>query len=1162
MRRLGTACLLLLLSATSSSAATGTASLLEDIFPSEVQEGNEGGGLSGPLLSTGQAALFFASEPSAASELWVSDGTIGGTQTLRSATLKLVLGLAGKAAVLSLETDSRPGETLWRSDGTRAGTFPLLAPDQANFRLCSHGTTGALGGVLFFGLRDRESCKLWRTDGTVAGTRPFKDLGLDNIGDIRAITAGGGTISFVAGSVFGTPTLWRSDGTAAGTFAVRDFVSEPQNLTRVGSRLYFIAGIIGEGAELWTSDGTAAGTRPLTHFIPPQPFPDAFQRQPFFHGIDGILYFLADDVTGGLDLWRSDGTEAGTRRVTAFGNATPFSERFSEQQIAKLGSRLVFVATDGIHGDQLWTSGGTPESTAPLPICPVGGCLSLAMSARLVKLGNRIVFPAVQPGTGPVVWSTDGTAAGSHTLLPSCAPHCGPKIVDFALVANRILFVLGDDGPFTTWPAELWQTDGTAQGTVWLASLFAGPLGTPLGPVTVGNRTLFFGGWLWSTDGTPEGTGQIIRLGAGGYGSDPHGFAAQGDAAWFAASDGQNSTLWRSAGTPQTTQKLADNVSSFAVACGLAFFPHADSSLRLWRSDGTAAGTYVLPWVAGGDVEEVFPIHNEMDQIAFILGTPDGYSLWSSDGTPAGTRELLPILSYPQPRDRISVGPYLLGLDGDGVNERFLWRTDGTPAGTRTIALAGASLELSSAVRLGNRIAFAGFAPPNSLRIYILDDSGSSLQPLVGYGAPRLAVLHDTLYFMQGNRLIKSDGTASGTVAVKTFDSGSSESLSSFAPLGDRLYFSLSDPEHGSELWSTDGTAAGTVLVRDIVPGPGSSSPSELATADGRLFFNANDGVHGFELWESDGTEAGTRMVQDIAPGAASSRPREIKEAGGHLFFSADDGARGREPWALPLNEPAGCHPSDRVLCLGGGRFQVEVRWLDFQRHAGPGHAVSLAADTGTFWFFDPNNVELVVKALDGRGIDGHFWIFYGALSNVEYTLLVTDTQTGASRLYRNPQGRLGSVADTYAFGPLGASLPGRTEGPGATAAEPLIATHRSRLAKAACAPSSTRLCLQGGRFAVEVLHWRDFQSRTGAGTAVPLAGGDTGTFWFFDAANTEVILKVLDGRLLNGKFWVFYGALSNVEYTLQVTDTETGRIRTYTNPLGRLASVADTEAF
>ncbi|HEX3553401.1 MAG TPA: hypothetical protein VIA62_09245 [Thermoanaerobaculia bacterium] len=72
----------------------------------------------------------------------------------------------------------------------------------------------------------------------------------------------------------------------------------------------------------------------------------------------------------------------------------------------------------------------------------------------------------------------------------------------------------------------------------------------------------------------------------------------------------------------------------------------------------------------------------------------------------------------------------------------------------------------------------------------------------------------------------------------------------------------------------------------------------------------------------------------------------------------------------------------------------------------------------------------------------------------------------------------------------------------------------------------------------------------------------DTGAFWFFDAANLELMVKVLDGRPVNGKFWVFFGALSDVDYTINVTNTETGAVKTYHNPKGTLASRADTQAF
>jgi len=77
---------------------------------------------------------------------------------------------------------------------------------------------------------------------------------------------------------------------------------------------------------------------------------------------------------------------------------------------------------------------------------------------------------------------------------------------------------------------------------------------------------------------------------------------------------------------------------------------------------------------------------------------------------------------------------------------------------------------------------------------------------------------------------------------------------------------------------------------------------------------------------------------------------------------------------------------------------------------------VQITEDTGYFWFFGPANVELIVKVLDGRTVNSHFWVFYGALSDVEYTMTVTDTVTGQVKTYHNSQGNLASVADTAAF--------------------------------------------------------------------------------------------------------------------------------------------------
>ena len=122
---------------------------------------------------------------------------------------------------------------------------------------------------------------------------------------------------------------------------------------------------------------------------------------------------------------------------------------------------------------------------------------------------------------------------------------------------------------------------------------------------------------------------------------------------------------------------------------------------------------------------------------------------------------------------------------------------------------------------------------------------------------------------------------------------------------------------------------------------------------------------------------------------------------------------------AVGVGVPGSCTADATTLCLNAGRFRVQSAWrAPALPNAGTGNAVPLTGDTGYFWFFSANNIELVVKVVDGRVVNGRFWFFSGALSDVEYAITVTDTVTGAVRTYFNPSQTLASVADAAAFLP------------------------------------------------------------------------------------------------------------------------------------------------
>jgi hypothetical protein len=272
---------------------------------------------------------------------------------------------------------------------------------------------------------------------------------------------------------------------------------------------------------------------------------------------------------------------------------------------------------------------------------------------------------------------------------------------------------------------------------------------------------------------------------------------------------------------------------------------------------------------------------------------------------------------------------------------------------------------------------------------------------------------------------------------------------------------------------------------------------------------------------------------------------------------------------------PSTCTSNATTLCLNNSRFQVQAIFSapTLGITNAPAQAVPLTGDTGYFWFFSANNVEIVLKAVDGRAFNNHFWVFYGALSNVEYTITVTDTSTGAVKPYHNTAGNLASVADTAAFAGSGAGASPEEEGASTAGTSPAIDkvvwAESARIARLlspetsqACTENATTLCLNNGRFQVQAIFSAPTLGITNApAQAVPLTG-DTGYFWFFSANNVEIVLKAVDGRGFNNHFWVFYGALSNVEYTITVTDTVTGAVKPYHNTAGNLASVADTAAF
>ena len=118
----------------------------------------------------------------------------------------------------------------------------------------------------------------------------------------------------------------------------------------------------------------------------------------------------------------------------------------------------------------------------------------------------------------------------------------------------------------------------------------------------------------------------------------------------------------------------------------------------------------------------------------------------------------------------------------------------------------------------------------------------------------------------------------------------------------------------------------------------------------------------------------------------------------------------------LSVASAPGCIPSATVICLNKDRFSVKIDWRTADGNSGQGQGIKYTPDSGLFWFFGSDNIEVLVKVLDAC-VFSRYWVFSAATTNVEYTLTVTDTKNGAIKTYHNNQGvSAAAVTDTNAF--------------------------------------------------------------------------------------------------------------------------------------------------
>jgi streptogramin lyase len=217
-------------------------------------------------------------------------------------------------------------------------------------------------------------------------------------------------------------------------------------------------------------------------------------------------------------------------------------------------------------------------------------------------------------------------------------------------------------------------------------------------------------------------------------------------------------------------------------------------------------------------------------------------------------------------------------------------------------------------------------------------------------------------------------------------------------------------------LWFVEGQGGNVARVTPYgtvteFPNPGRTGESITAGADGNLWFTENS----FETAIGRMTTSGVLTEFPIQPFVLANDI--VAGPDGRLWLTETQSEGGVYNIARMTTGP--CAPNATTMCLAGGRFSVRASWQapSEKRFSRQASAVPVSGNSGWFWFFDPGNIEVAAKVLDGCEFNGHDWVFAGGLTDVEVTLTVIDTVTGALKAYTNPDGTaFQPIQDTKAF--------------------------------------------------------------------------------------------------------------------------------------------------
>jgi ELWxxDGT repeat protein len=751
---------------------------------------------------------------------------------------------------------------------------------------------------------------------------------------------------------------------------------------------------------------------------------------------------------------------------------------------AVLNNISYFTANDGIHNSELWRSDGTEAGTYLVKDIAAGGDSGTAVYG-IIAANGLLFFSASTSEFGVEPWVSDGTEAGTHQLMDIYPGAYGSYPNQFVNVNGVVFFCVSSNG----YNNQLWKTDGTELGTVLVKDLQQAGIGGNIFELTAVNNMAYFIAYTWNTgyqvfrsDGTDAGTYLTKDIGYNYYDyTAPMQLTAYNNKLYFSADDGTGRRLWESDGTYDGTHNATGfndvfmqqdylNIysnRSFLILNNilyLAGFTNADGG-GLYKYDASNADGIVLvmDFTPGTDVYFAVPVDmcivNDVLYFKVISNTGDWHDeLWSTKGETVNTQLVKSFAPGEYHYYLFNGGGTFYFVKYDNVHGNELWKSDGTGAGTLLVKdiIPGPTASFPEDLTFsGGKLLFRATDNNHGSELWSSDgtDLGTALVKDINhlytegsnagfwYKGVGITKNGDALFNAftpdLGGELYKSDGTTAGTVLLNDIRPGPDWSFPNAFQLKNNVTYFIDDDAVGTAIYKTDGTTAGLQRVtayidRNIyyvvnfnitdngqvfyVLGYRNYSAYELWHSNGTdasgtmlnsflyyynnytviigntAYFQAGDFDHGYELWKSDGTLAGTKMVKDINPGYNGSYPYSLFAYKSNVYFGAYDGlglnyslwkSDGTDKGTVKLKNitPASffenfADPASQVFCISNSTLYFTA--TDFNTYGaelwktnGTGGGTTLVKDINPYYSSYPSNLTDVNGMLFFTADDG-----------------------------------------------------------------------------------------------------------------------------------------------------------------------------------------------